>query len=229
MRPRVLIHNAISVDGRTDWFKANIEKFYDLTSNWTEDATLAGSDTILTAYAGEVIEPTDELDEVNAVESDDGRPLLFVPDSRGRIRMWHMLKREPYWRSTIAICSRSTPQEYLQYLEKEKVEYIIAGEDRVDFRQALEEINAKYGVNHIRVDSGGTLNGVLLREGLVDEVSVLIHPYLVGGISPRSLYRAPDLASEDGVIKLHLLKVNLIENELIWAHYEVVREEQAHS
>lgn len=33
----------------------------------------------------------------------------------------------------------------------------------------------------MRVDTGGTLNGILLRQGLVTEVSLFIYPSLVGG------------------------------------------------
>ena len=36
----------------------------------------------------------------------------------------------------------------------------------------------------MRVDSGGALNGALLRAGLVDEISLLVHPVLVGD-APR--------------------------------------------
>ena len=38
---------------------------------------------------------------------------------------------------------------------------------------------------NVRVDSGGALNGALLRAGLVDEVSLLVHPRIVGGDGPR--------------------------------------------
>jgi 2,5-diamino-6-(ribosylamino)-4(3H)-pyrimidinone 5'-phosphate reductase len=222
MKPHVLIHNAVSIDGRIDWFKANIEKFYDLTSNWDEDATLTGSETLLAAY--ENIEETGENVEVEEKDPSDARPLLLVVDSRGRLRIWHQLRREPYWRDAIALISRSTSSEYIDYLHKEKVDYIVAGIEKVDMRQALEEVNTKYGIKHIRVDSGGTLNGILLREGLVDEVSLLVHPYLVGGVSPKSFFRAPDLESADGVVNLRLAKVNVVEKELVWMHYEVTRE-----
>lgn len=222
MKPHVLIHNAVSVDGRIDWFKANIEKFYDLTSNWDEDATLTGSETLLAAY--ENMEGTDAVEKVEEKDPNDARPLLIVVDSRGRLRVWHQLRREPYWRDAIALISQSTPPEYVDYLHKEKVEYITTGLQRVDMRLALEEVNKKYGIKHVRVDSGGTLNGVLLREGLVDEVSLLVHPCLVGGMSAKSIYRAQDLESAAGVINLLLVKVNVVEKEYVWMHYEVVRE-----
>jgi riboflavin biosynthesis pyrimidine reductase len=49
MLPRVILHNAVSVDGRIDWFTPDIGQFYELASRWSEDATLTGSDTLLSA------------------------------------------------------------------------------------------------------------------------------------------------------------------------------------
>jgi 2,5-diamino-6-(ribosylamino)-4(3H)-pyrimidinone 5'-phosphate reductase len=221
--PRVILHNAVSVDGRIDWFSADIELFYELTSGWKEDATLAGSETLLKAYQ-DSNEQADEEPEIISAEKDDSKPLLVVPDSGGRIKNWHQLKREMYWRDAVAFVSKSTPKDYLEYLKKEGVEYIIAGDDKVDLRDALEQLNEKYGVELVRVDSGGTLNGVLLREGLVDEVSVLIHPSLVGGLKPQAMFRAPDLTSEDGVIKLRMINIQKAKDDIVWLMYEVLKD-----
>ena len=49
MLPKVVIHNAVSLDGRIDGFNADIGLFYKLAGCWNEGATLAGSDTILAA------------------------------------------------------------------------------------------------------------------------------------------------------------------------------------
>jgi riboflavin biosynthesis pyrimidine reductase len=38
----------------------------------------------------------------------------------------------------------------------------------------------RYGVRAVQVDAGGRLNGHLLHAGLVDELSVMLGPYLVG-------------------------------------------------
>ena len=149
--------------------------------------------------------------------------MLVVPDSRGRVRNWQTLREAPYWRDMIALCSNSTPDSYLDYLSKRHIEYIVAGDDHVDLRLALEEINDRYGVETVRVDSGGTLNGVLLRAGLVSEISVLIDPCLVGGTTQRSIFRAPDLTSPDGVIGLRLIDIEKLPNDVIWLRYEVER------
>jgi len=59
---------------------------------------------------------------------------------------------------------------------------------------------------------------------LVDEVSLLIHPSLVGGTSQRGLFRAPDLASAEGVIALKLLAVQALEGDSVWLRYRVEQE-----
>jgi 2,5-diamino-6-(ribosylamino)-4(3H)-pyrimidinone 5'-phosphate reductase len=121
------------------------------------------------------------------------------------------------------LCSHSTPNTYLDYLGERHIDCILAGDDRVDLRVALEELNARYQVQVARVDSGGILNGALLRAGLVDEVSVLVDSCLVGGTTPRSIFVAPDLASPEGVIPLRLIQVENVKGDTVWLRYEVLK------
>ena len=223
MLPYVVLHNAVSVDGRVDWFNADVRKFYELAAVWHEGATLAGSNTLLKAYPEENLSPDDEeAFEHMKPKPDDTRPLLVVPDSRGRLRrLLSVLLHEPYWQDIIILCSTSTPQAYLNYLQKRKIRYLCTGNEHVDYKAALEELNTRYGIDVVRVDSGGTLNGILLRAGLVKEVSVLIHPVLVGGTTPRSMFRAPDLIAASGVINLRLIHFEKVQDDLIWLRYNV--------
>lgn len=225
MLPYVILHNAVSVDGRVDWFNADVGKYYELAARWQEDATLAGSDTLLKAYPKDNLTPEDEeAFEHEKDNPEDTRPLLVIPDSRGRLRrILAVLRHEPYWRDIVILCSINTPQSYLSYLQKRNIRYITAGEEHVDYKAALEELNIRYAVKIIRVDSGGTLNGILLRDGLVNEVSVLIHPVLVGGTSPRSMFHAPDLIAASGVIQLRPVHFEQIPPGLIWIRYEVIK------
>lgn len=158
MLPRVILHNAVSLDGRIDGFPIDLYQYYGLIAIWKEDATLAGSETFLKA-ASEA-PPEDESAFLPLkIDRGDRRALLAIPDSRGRIRTWHYLRSLPYWRDVVALCSQSTPQEYLHYLKERHINYIIAGLDHVDLRVALAELNSRFGVKVVRVDAGGTLNG----------------------------------------------------------------------
>jgi 2,5-diamino-6-(ribosylamino)-4(3H)-pyrimidinone 5'-phosphate reductase len=225
MLPRVILHNAVSIDGRVDWFTANVGKFYELAAAWHEDATLAGSDTLLKAYPEEKIPPEEEeAFEHTKSGAEDTRPLLVVPDSRGRIRrILPLLRHEPYWRDVVILCSSNTPPTYLGYLQKRKIQYIVAGSDYVNYERALDELNLHYGVKVVRVDSGGTLNGILLRAGLVSEVSLLIHPFLVGGTNAKSMFKAPELESASGIVPLKLVRFEQVADDLVWLRYGVTK------
>jgi len=206
-----------------DWFTPDIGLYYEIASRFDEDAMLSGSNTILAMPTEEEPEEGDEMAEPPETGADGARRLLVVVDSRGRGRNWPFLQKQPYWRDVVALCSGTTPQSHLEYLDREHVAYIVTGEEHVDLRAALEELNVRYGVQKVRVDSGGILNGLLLRAGLVDEVSVLIDPSLVGGMSPRSILTAPDLTSSEGVIGLRLVHLERFEGDVVWLRYEVAK------
>lgn len=50
-RPRVIVHVAVSLDGATTGFAADVGRYYALAATFGEDVTLAGADTILAQEA----------------------------------------------------------------------------------------------------------------------------------------------------------------------------------
>jgi 2,5-diamino-6-(ribosylamino)-4(3H)-pyrimidinone 5'-phosphate reductase len=223
MLPRLIIHNGVSVDGRMDWFSGDIGLYYELAAQMNADAMLSGSNTMLAAFSAEKGATPENEETAEPLPGDFPEPtlLLVVVDSRGRLQHLHQMRRTPYWRDTIVLCSRATPQTHLTYLQEHQLDFIVAGAERVDLRAALAELKARFGINVMRIDSGGVLNGVLLREGLVDEVSLLVNPYLVGGTTPRSIFTAPDLTSMERVIPLKLTHLKNVRDDIVWLRYEV--------
>jgi len=222
--PKVIIYNYISLDGRINGFKADKKLYYQLASQWSLDAVLMGTDTLLRNFNIK----SDELHEsenfeVPEVDKNDSRPLLVVPDSRGRIHVWSEVIRTGLFRDILVLCSRSTPQEYLNFLDERFIKYMVIGYEKVNLGIALEEIYTQFGVKSLRVDSGGRLNGVLLRDDLVDEIYVLVHPAMVGGTSLNSIYIATDLTSTEGVLDLKLLKMEKLKNDIILLHYRIMK------
>jgi 2,5-diamino-6-(ribosylamino)-4(3H)-pyrimidinone 5'-phosphate reductase len=222
--PKVIIFDNISVDGRIDGFNIDTELYYQIANEWSLDAVLMSSNTLLKRFGlkhGNENEETDyKLTEIN---QNDKKPLLVVPDRQGLIRSWNGVLETSLFRDILVLCSRSTPQEYLDFLEEENIKYMIIGYDKVNLGTALEELNVQMGVRNLIVESGGKLNGSLLRDDLVDEVCVLIYPNLVGGVTPNSIYMAPDLISKEGVLDLKLLKMEKLKNEIILLQYRIMK------
>jgi 2,5-diamino-6-(ribosylamino)-4(3H)-pyrimidinone 5'-phosphate reductase len=201
MRPHVIIHTAISLDGRTDRFLGDVGLYYEVAAKLDPDATLTGSNTLLKAG----LEPDgDDLDPL--LEKGEGGQLLVVTDSQGRICTWRRLQNQPYWGKVIVLCSDSTPKEYLSYLERVKVGVIQTKGLRVDLTEALEVLHRDHGVRTVRVDSGGALASALIREKLADELVLMIYPYLLGGTSQNRFFIGPEVEKDEEVPRLELAR-----------------------
>jgi 2,5-diamino-6-(ribosylamino)-4(3H)-pyrimidinone 5'-phosphate reductase len=85
----------------------------------------------------------------------------------------------------------------------------------------MEELYSNFGVKTVRVDAGGTLNGILLQEGLVTEVSFLVHPCIVGNKVHKSFY---DVFGDIGAdtIALQLEHFEKVSDDLLWLRYIVL-------
>ncbi len=220
MIPHVIMHVGASVDGRIDWGMMTNSPYYGVIRSFHADIDLSGTGTMLAAPVPD--DPQSEYGEVYEEWSKlTDKPKLAVVDSRGLICNWELLKKMPWWSGQVALCSKATPKEHIEYLKYVGVDYVVAGDEKVDLRLALEELSARYGTQIVRTDCGGTLNGVLLRAGLVAEVSVIVNPTLVGGTTPKTFYAAPDLTSEEGVVRLKLSSVERMDGDFVWLRYEV--------
>jgi 2,5-diamino-6-(ribosylamino)-4(3H)-pyrimidinone 5'-phosphate reductase len=166
-RPHVVVHVAVTLDGATTGFTPAIGLFYELVRTWAEDVTLAGADTILAQ------EPA--LQEAPRVPAPPGAPLLAVVDGRGRVREWAALGAVGHWSGVLALHAEATPPR-----RAGGVPELVAGAERVDLAAALAALGERHAARVVRVDSGGGLTGALLDRGLVDEISLLVHPRLAG-------------------------------------------------
>lgn len=226
MAPHVVIHNAVSVDGRIDGFVPEISLYYELAGTWDVDAHLVGADTLIESGAATGPEDPDSAETGSEGAGSDSKPRgkpprLVVSDSRGRVTNWNAIQEQPFWSDVLVLCSETTPEEYLDGLDANGIAYQIIGDDHVDLGAALAQLDDR-GVETVLVDSGGTLNGHLLVAGLVDEVSVLVHPALVGGTSARAFVRGPD--PEDGATSLELVSVDELDGDLVWLRYAVPKD-----
>jgi 2,5-diamino-6-(ribosylamino)-4(3H)-pyrimidinone 5'-phosphate reductase len=103
-------------------------------------------------------------------------------DSGGRIS-WG-LREKTFWGKNwhpLVLVSKKTPGIYLSQLRRKHIPFLVAGTRRVDLCLAMKKIYDELGVRCVASLGGGRLNGALLQAGLVDEVSVVLIPMIVGG------------------------------------------------
>jgi 2,5-diamino-6-(ribosylamino)-4(3H)-pyrimidinone 5'-phosphate reductase len=204
-RPHVVVHVAVSLDGATTGFEPDVGRFYALARSWREDVTLAGADTILAQEKALVDAP-------RPGPAADG-PLLAVVDGRGRVRQWEALRDCGFWCGVLALRSAATPAN----AGGGHVPEIVTGVERVDLAAALGALGEREGARLVRVDSGGALIGALLAGGLVDELSLLVHPCLAGPGRNGAWHGSEPVPA----LALEPLARDTFEGGLVWLRYRV--------
>jgi 2,5-diamino-6-(ribosylamino)-4(3H)-pyrimidinone 5'-phosphate reductase len=220
MLPEVIIHSVTSLNGKIEGFGLEaVGQYYELSAQLNCDTWLIGADTLLDAERAPdfVVHQIDrEAAPLQAV-AENGGILIAVPDSRGRIRNWHTHVNGIGARGAVALISAATPRPHVDYLRTRRVPFIETGEDHVDYRSALSELNTQFGCRRIRTDSGGVLNSILLEEGVATELSLLIAPELTGGTG-RDLFRTLKPAAS---LRLRMLDCQRTGQGFIWLRYKV--------
>ena len=98
-------------------------------------------------------------------------------------------------------------------------------QDRLDLHDMLRQLKENYGCDRITIQSGGTLNGIFLREKLFDYVDIVVAPLLVGGKDTTTLIDGESILSPEQLSKLGVLElesVQPLDGSYIRLKYKVV-------
>ncbi len=213
MCPRVIMLNSISVDGSVKDFEADIGLHYELADRLRADAHLIGSETALNGIElfTETVPAEEASDFVKpVVKAEETRPFWVLVDARAKLKgLMHVYRRSCYCKDVIVVVTNRTSEDYIAYLKERNYNIIVAGEDRVDFRGALDKLAMYYNVKSVLTESGGGLTSVLLREGLVDEVHLLISPVVVGR-GQTNLFRYLENKVNLELVRTERLRTNFV-------------------
>lgn len=198
-----------------------------IDEQWHPQGTMMGSGTVMSDYA--------PLRELPAFSGDSSalyadflpeevvattRHWYILVDGRGRCRSGYKAT-ESSGGHIVHLVSHSVPAECLSFLRKERIPYLIGGEEHVDLAGALGKLRGKLGVQAIRLWGGGALNGAMLRAGLIDEIHLILWPLLIGGRRTPSLADCDDLLRDQLPTTLQLVSARVQEGGYLWLHYRV--------
>ncbi len=96
---------------------------------------------------------------------------------------------------------------------------------KLSLKDALIKLKSEYGCERITIQTGGTLNGLFLREKLFDYVDIVVAPVLVGGKDTSTLIDGKSLLSQRELPQLGVLKLQecvVLENSYLRLRYEVI-------
>ena len=220
-QPKIIMHNSVSLDGSFTDFDVDMGLHYQIAGRYKADANLIGSNTIQTGieiYGGEM-PPEDEAD-FNKPERDAALPYWIIVDTKGITQgLLHTCRSFEFCKDVIVLISQQTSEDYVNYLAERRYDYLVCGNEHVEYEKAFSVLSEKYGIKTILIDSGPTLNGLLLGRGLIDEISLLVSPILVGKKSDTLLAY---LNLEGQNINLELLTCEDLDKRHVLLRYKVL-------
>ena len=98
-------------------------------------------------------------------------------------------------------------------------------QERPSLGSALERLKKECGCERLTIQSGGTVNGLFLREKLIDRVDIVIAPVLIGGKDTPTLIDGRSLISNTELNALGVLKLvdcTVLQDSYIRLRYSVV-------
>ena len=96
-------------------------------------------------------------------------------------------------------------------------------QESTSLEAALCELKEKYGCERITIQSGGTINGMFLREKLFDYVDIVIAPVLIGGKDTSTLVDGKSITNVKELDKLGVLQLEsceALENSYVRLRYK---------
>lgn len=207
-RPYVILNAAMTLDGKiaTSNGDSNISSSRDLARvhalRGEVDAILVGINTVLAD------------DPILTARNGRKNPTRVIVDSKGRIGSTTRIMRSCNVVPAIIAVSERASRSKLKKIKSHGATVLLCGKNKVDLKKLLAMLK-KRGIKRLLVEGGGEINWSVLKDGLVDEISVTIAPRVVGGRHAITLVEGEGVARISDGVKLKLGKISRMGNEVV--------------
>lgn len=196
MKPKVICHMYVSLDGKIDG-KYMEEEGCDISGQFYDDeifrmgTSMASGRTTTQMYKAKGPNILQQFDGSNVPNGDfvvTAQHYNFVFDRTGKC--FYDDNTYCYGGKTMQLCQvvgTSCDKRYLQYLRSKNIAYIVA--DGV--ANALHKIATLFGVETLVLTGGATLNGGFWQEDCIDQISLVVAPYVEGDTRYKQFLQLP--------------------------------------
>lgn len=218
-----------SVDGRIKqdiWGLDDPHKYFEEAASKIEaDAWLVGRVTMQEFSSKKeqnLPEPEEEIPKEDFVANQPLKKFAVVIDPSGKCR-WE--GNNVSTEHVIEVLSETVSPAYLAHLRSQNVSYIFGGAEELDLALVLQKLKQLFGINTVRIDGGGHVNGSFLEAGLIDEFSLVLAPIADGTIGSPTVFEAAEGYEGRKATRFTLKSVEKIYDHFLWIRYEVKKEQ----
>lgn len=232
--PYIICHMLVSLDGKitsgsgVDIFDDYFQLYTDTEDSYNANSWLCGRVTMemfASKHQAELPADASNLTDDDHIVEPVSEYYFFGIDTRGVLR-WDSNTinmsniTEPV--NLVIIVTQSTPKAYLQYLHQKRISYIVAGEKQIDFELLFTKIKTKFKITKLLLEGGGLLNGSVLKDGFIDELSLILTPFVVNNSKAPSLFELRD-SKELKLTHFKLIEVKELERSGLWLRYNQLK------
>ena len=228
MRPYVICHMTISIDGKvTGSFLSReecvpaTEEYYRLNREIPAEAFACGRVTMEESFTGgwypDLSKFTNaNVERVDYIANQDATRYAIAFDRKGKLG-WKTSKIEdedPGYGGAhiVEVLCEDVEEAYLAYLQSIGVSYIFAGKSEMNLELALEKLWSNFFINNLLLEGGSEINGAFERAGLIDELS-LVQTSVIADADSKPLFEKSRLGD-------YLLKeVKIISDSVLYLRY----------
>ncbi len=121
----------------------------------------------------------------------------------------------------LVILGPNATTDYLASLEEKGVSYIVA-DDLSNLREVFTRVKRNFNIESISLQGGGIIDGAMLAQGLISELSLVIYPGIDGLTTAPSIFEYLGHSEErpaEGQA-LELLSVEQKPHGIVWLRYK---------
>jgi len=236
-RPRIICHMHTLLNGKIDGI-ANItsvgmrsqklyfdlslgeDRFYKKHRGWLSGT--ATSRASLDEREIELPEPSEPVPAGDFIAEPDAKMYYFAVDGSGKL-VWdrNFVTFFDLEAHIVELIPASTSDAFKAHLRSIGVSYILAGEEKLDMAIAVQKIGEIFDMDELILAGGGNLNWSMIRDGLCDEVSLVLMPTADGENHTNSLFEANEKYSTPAPIAFSLKSVKVLEDDSVWLRYDI--------
>jgi len=224
-KPYVICHMMSSVNGRIiseKWGGVKTRRaFYGIYekchASFESQAWMCGRVTLEKDFANKekpkLKKPGKQIVKEAFVGNKSATSFAIAVDAKGKLG----------WKSNeiggdhiIEILTEQVSDSYLNYLQQRSISYIFAGKKEMNFRKALNQLANLFPIKTIMLEGGGHVNGSLLNEGLIDELSLLIVPFVDGTPKSPTTFEVNEYLPKKPATLLRITEVKRLKNHVLW-------------